>query len=376
MSTPSFEQGPIRPPSEAGSLLVRVVRNCTWNRCRFCPVYKGCRSSVRAPDDVLADIDAMRAAADVLSRRPMSEALHGGLVPPEALQVALFLRAGGRSVFLQDADPCALAPVKLAAVIAHVSQVFPTVERVTAYGRAATLARRRPPDLALLANAGLTRVHMGMESGSDEVLARVDKGCTAEQLLTAGRNVIGSGMELCFYVMPGLGGRDLAAEHVRGTATVLRDVAAGAPPDRPLVVRLRTTAVVPGTPLAADEAEGRFTLPDDVEVVREVRDLLERLSGVVCTLHSDHVLNLLPDLEGSLPADLDSLIGLVDEVLSLTAEEQAEFALGARVGVYRTPADLNDAGRRAALRARVDGAARARDHEKLEAAKRLRARFI
>ncbi len=67
MTTPTFEQGPIRPPSEASSLLVRVVRNCGWNRCRFCPVYKGCRFSLRPPDEVLADVDAMRAAADALA---------------------------------------------------------------------------------------------------------------------------------------------------------------------------------------------------------------------------------------------------------------------------------------------------------------------
>ncbi|HUK78648.1 MAG TPA: radical SAM protein, partial [Thermoleophilia bacterium] len=209
MTSPSFEQGPIRPPSEASSLLVRVVRNCGWNRCRFCPVYKGCRASVRTRAEVLADVAAMRAAADVMVGDPAA-ALHGGAVPPEAFQVALFLRDGGRSVFLQDADPCAVAPATLAAVIERVRSDFPSVTKVTTYGRAATLARRRPAQLAGLRGAGLTRVHIGMESGSDAVLARVDKGCTAAQVVTAGRRVLEAGMELCFYVMPGLGGRDLA----------------------------------------------------------------------------------------------------------------------------------------------------------------------
>ncbi len=215
-------------------------------------------------------------------------------MPPEAFQVALFLRDGARSVFLQDADPCAVAPATLAAVIEHVRRAFPTVTSVTTYGRAATLARRRPPQLALLVAAGLTRVHIGMESGSDDVLARVDKGCTAAQLVAAGRRVLEAGMELCFYVMPGLGGRDLADAHVRGTAAVLREVAAAATPARPLVVRLRTTAVVPGTPLADDEAAGRFMLPDDVEVAAELRALLELLDGVRLELRSDHALNLCP----------------------------------------------------------------------------------
>jgi hypothetical protein len=392
MTTPSFEQGPIRPPSEASSLLVRVIRNCTWNRCRFCPVYKGCRSSLRPVDEVLADVEAMRAAADVLERAEaregrdmvttgalsdaLSGALHAGLVPPEAFQVALFLREGGRAVFLQDADPCAVAPEKLAAVLERTRDLFSSVTTVIAYGRAATLARRHPSDLTRLAAAGLSRVHIGMESGADAVLARVDKGCTAAQLIQAGRQVLEAGIELCFYVMPGLGGRDLADEHIRGTAAVLREVATAAAPERPLVVRLRTTAVVPGTPLAADEAAGRFALPDDIEVVAELRALFEQLEGVRLELRSDHLLNLLPGLEGSLPADRARLVAMLDELLALPAAEQAEFALGARVGVFREPQDRLDSQRQAALRRRVAGADDADASEKLEAAKRIRARFL
>ena len=371
---------------------MRVIRNCTWNRCRFCPVYKGCRSSLRLVDEVLADVEAMRAAADVLERAEaregrdmvttgalsdaLSGALHAGLVPPEAFQVALFLREGGRAVFLQDADPCAVAPEKLAAVLERTRDLFSSVTTVTAYGRAATLARRHPSDLTRLAAAGLSRVHIGMESGADAVLARVDKGCTAAQLIQAGRQVLEAGIELCFYVMPGLGGRDLADEHVRGTAAVLREVATAAAPGRPLVVRLRTTAVVPGTPLAADEAAGRFALPDDIEVVAELRALFEQLEGVWLELRSDHLLNLLPGLEGSLPADRARLVAMLDELLALPAAEQAEFALGARVGVFREPQDRLDSQRQAALRRRVAGADDADASEKLEAAKRIRARFL
>ena len=287
-ATPTFEQGPIRPPSEAQSLLVRVIRNCTWNRCTFCPVYKGSGSSLRPLEDVLADVDAMAAAAEVLQERGVG-AIHGGLVPQEAYQVALFLRGGGRTVFLQDADPCAVKPEKLAAVIRRVRERFPAVERVTTYGRAATLARRAPEQLALLVEAGLTRVHLGLESGADEVLMAIDKGCTSGDLIAAGENVVRAGLELCFYLMPGLGGRAAAAAHVAGSARVIRAVAAAAPAARPLVVRLRTAAVVPGTPLAEREAAGEFVLPDDVEVAQELRDLLGQLGDARLELRSDHV---------------------------------------------------------------------------------------
>ncbi len=370
-----FEQGPIRPPSEAHSLLVRVIRNCTWNRCTFCPVYKGTTSSLRPLDDVLADVDAMAAAAEVLRLRGIA-AVHEGLVPREAYQVALFLQDGARHVFLQDADPCAVRPDRLAAVMRRVGERFPTVDRITTYGRASTLARRRPEQLQLLRDAGLTRVHLGLESGADEVLMAIDKGCTSGDLVDAGRKVLQAGIQLCFYLMPGLGGREAAAAHVAGSARVLREVAAAAPAADPLVVRLRTAAVVPGTPLAERQAAGEFTLPDDVQVAQELRDLLGQLGDARLELRSDHALNLLPGLEGSLPRDRERLIAMLDAFLALPREEQARYAVGARLGIFRRLEDRDDAQRRAMLEAQFEGYEEPSPDELLRAATALRARFL
>jgi radical SAM superfamily enzyme YgiQ (UPF0313 family) len=386
VSTPGFEQGPIRPPSEATSLLVRVVRNCAWNRCTFCPVYKGTRASRREVPEILADLDAMAAAAETLggAHAPadaMLRALESGAVPREAMQVALFLRDGARHAFLQDADPCIVRPDRLSLVLARLRERFPTVERVTTYGRAATLARRLPEDVRELAIQGLTRLHMGLESGADEVLSEVCKGATAEQSIVAGRNVLEAGMELCYYVMPGLGGRRLRAAHVAGTAAVIRAVAAAASPERPLVVRLRTAAVPPGTPLAEKERAGDFELPDDLDIALELRELLEQVGEARFELSSDHSLNMLMELAGSLPDDRPRLLAVLDRFLSLPAGEQAEFALGARLGVFRRLADLDDPRRRDVLRSQLGlhaaGSAGANDaREMLAAARDLRSRFI
>jgi hypothetical protein len=375
MTTRSFEQGPIRPPSEAHSLLVRTIRNCTWNRCTFCPVYKGAKSSLRPVEDVLADVDAMAEAAELL-RSSGTAAILEGLVPQEAYQVALFLGDGARTCFLQDADPCAVRPEKLAAVIRRVRERFPTIERVTTYGRASTLARRAPADLALLREAGLSRVHLGLESGADEVLMAIDKGCTSGDLVEAGRKVLQAGLELCFYLMPGLGGRADAAAHVAGSARVIREVARAAPAGDPLVVRLRTAAVVPSTPLGARAAAGGFELPDDVEVAQELRDLLEQVGDARFRLVSDHMLNLLQELEGRLPRDRARLIALLDEYLGWPRDDQAAFAIGVRLGVFRRLADYGDAARRRALDERFDGYEQPGADELLQAASALRSRYI
>ena len=375
-----FELGPIRPPSEAHSLLVRVIRNCTWNRCSFLPwSTKGTTSSQRSLEDVLADVDAMAAVAEVLREKEWAAARAGEL-PEESYQVEIFRRAGETAVFLQDADPCAVKPEKLTAVIRRVKERFPTVDSITTYGRARTLARRAPEQLEMLAEAGLTRLHLGLESvgrgaaggGQGHDVRRADPA--------AGTKVMGAGIELCFYLMPGLAGREPAAvaEHVAGSARVIRAVAAAAPVDaaapgasahspvnssvathgerrplseplHPLVVRLRTAAVSPGTPLAQRQASGGFELPDDVEVVRELRDLIDQVGEARFELRSDHALNLLPELEGSMPADRPRLLALLDEYLALPRAEQASFAVGARLGVFRRLADLQDHNRRAIL---------------------------
>ncbi|MBN1774244.1 MAG: radical SAM protein, partial [Deltaproteobacteria bacterium] len=202
------------------------------------------------------------------------------------------------------------------------------------------------------------------------------KGCTAEQAIDAGRKTLAAGFELCFYVMPGLGGRELSAEHARGTAQVVREVAATAAPERPLFVRLRTTAVSPGTPLDEARTAGRFELPDDVEVAREIRAFLEALGDAPLRLVSDHSLNLLPELEGEWPADRDRLLGVVDEFLGLPEDERAAFALGRRLGLYWTLADRHDRRRRMALEDTIAGHGDPGPAEILRAAAELRERCV
>ncbi|MFH2009268.1 MAG: radical SAM protein, partial [bacterium] len=221
-----FEVGPIRPPSEARSLLVRVSRNCPWNKCTFCPVYKRRKFSRRPVEDVESDVEAMGRVRDRL--REVSEELgHGGRLTQPVIrrvmqeaplhagigQVAMFLMAGGKTVFLQDANSLLLKPPELERVVRKIMGVFPEVTRITSYARSQTLARTPVEGLRSLFEAGLNRIHVGLETGSDELLRRVRKGCTKEQHILGGRNVIEAGLELSEYVMPGLGGVELWKEH-------------------------------------------------------------------------------------------------------------------------------------------------------------------
>jgi radical SAM superfamily enzyme YgiQ (UPF0313 family) len=346
-----FEQGPIRPPSEADSLLIRVTRNCPWNRCRFCPVYKGQPFSLRPVADVLADIDAVHRYVAAITApadggppalregwRARAEAVRPA--DPAAFQAARHWAAGGlASIFLQDANSLILPPADLVRVLEHLQARFPWEPRITSYARSRTVERIPDADLARMARAGLSRIHIGMESGSDEVLRRMAKGVTKAGHIKAGRKIVAAGMELSEYIMPGLGGRELSREHALETADALNRI-------DPHFIRLRTLAIPGHTELAADRAAGRFTKLGEVETAAEILLLLTHLEGIGSFVVSDHILNLFEDLQGRLPEDRERLTGILRAFLGLPAEERVIYQVGRRMGLFRGLADLARPGAR------------------------------
>jgi hypothetical protein len=348
-----FEQGPIRPPSEAHSLLLRISRNCPWNRCTFCPVYKGRRFSLRSVEDVCRDIDAVAGHLALLRRRldatgelsqDTLQALHDGLPAGQrdAFRAAAHWLAGGlQSVFLQDADGLVTGPARLGAILAHLRRTFPWPFRITAYSRSRTVLRFTVEELATLREAGLARLHTGLESGCDAVLERVCKGATRQQHIEAGRRVIEAGLELSEYVMPGLGGRELSERHARDSASALNAIG-------PHFIRLRTLAIPPGSPLYEEWRIGRFQPCSSVEIARELRLFLQTLQLKGGRLVSDHALNLFEDLTGQLPHDLPRLTAMVQAFLDLPDEQRCLYLVGRRGGLLRGLADLQNPTRREA----------------------------
>jgi len=208
---------------------------------------------------------------------------------------------------------------------------------------------------------------VGLESGSDAVLRRTRKGCTARQAIDGGRRVVDAGLELSEYVIPGLGGRVQAEEHARETARVLNAI-------DPHFIRLRSLAVPEGSPLAEEVSRGEFEWPWETEVVREIRTLVERLEDVRSTVVSDHALNLLMEVRGTLPGDKPVMLAVLDQFLSLSTDQQEIFIVGRRSGILRDLGEMRDPVRR---RWAADRRARLLDQGKLEPVLRgLVRRFI
>ena len=348
-TAPGFELGPIRPPSEAYSLLIRATRNCPWNKCLFCHCYKGTAFSLRSVEEIVHDIDEARemrdyiveaswrlgyegderkAAAAILSQPYGNACLHN---------VALFLYAGGESAFLQDSNTLIMRTPDLVAVLRHLRGAFPDLQRVTSYSRSHTAAHKTLEELKEIREAGLVRIHIGLETGYDPLLQYIQKGTTAAQQIAAGQKLVEAGFSVSEYVMPGMGGTAMAEGHVRETARVLNEI-------NPEFIRLRSLHIAPTMPLWSHLQDGAFQLQSEDDVVREIAGIVERLD-VTSYLKSDHILNLLMEIEGKFPEDKSACLAIIDEYLGLPDEERLNFQLGRRMGYYERLSDLGDSSR-------------------------------
>ncbi len=340
-----FEQGPIRPPSEAYSLLLRLTRNCPWNHCTFCRIYKRKPFSLRPMEDILKDIDLVHT---YISRIQQVIQPHGP-VDHEAIntlyqsfetkdRVAFnaamnWYASGMESIFLQDANSLIMKPHDLVHILEHIQKSFPTTQRITSYARSHTLVRIKDQDLRRMALAGLNRVHVGMETGSDKVLKRIRKGTTKADHIKAGLKVKRAGMELSEYVMPGLGGIDLSIEHAMETASALNTI-------NPDFIRIRTLAVTPGTQLARECEQGIFEKPSDAMMAKELRLFLETLDNIDSQVKSDHILNLFETIDGTLPRDKERMIRVIDSFFDLPPDQRVFYQVGRRMGFFSGPEEM------------------------------------
>ena len=305
-----YEQPPYRPPTEGYSLLIRVTRNCPWNKCEFCSMYKGTRFELRPVEEVKNDIKAMRRAADAIREWAWRNG-HGDRVGMVArANGILWLNEGvAKNVFLADSNSVIIKTTDLVEIVRFIYETFPTVERLTSYARAKTLAKKTPDELRILREAGLTRLHVGLETGDDELLTYVQKGATSEEMIRGGRKAVEAGFELSEYVMPGLGGRERWQQHALGSARVLNAV-------NPHFIRLRTFSVAPGTPIEDKYNRGEFTMQSTEDLVLEVRTLVEALDVTSEFVVSDHIMNrYIWGADGKLPQDKKKIVDTLDSTL-------------------------------------------------------------
>ena len=284
MAEETYDFPPFRPPSEADSLLLRVTRGCPWNRCAFCPMYKHLKFEKRPVEEVKQDIDTARAFT-------------GGNV---------------ETVFIGDSDSLVIKTGDVCEILGHLLGAFPSLTRVTSYARSLTLRRKPLESLRKIRDAGLTRLHIGLETGSARLLDRIKKGASPDTMIEACTKVKEAGFEVSMYVLLGIGGEANWHEHASETARVLNRM-------DPDFIRVRTLVPQPGTPVFQWWTEGSFEMASPETILKEQKGLIKDLA-VTSQYLSDHVSNYVP-INGKLPADKTKMLSIIDEALEKLSKE-------------------------------------------------------
>ena len=344
----TFEQGPIRPPNEARSLLLRLTRNCPWNQCLFCPVYKRRKFSMRSVAEIKDDIRAAAGIEDKIKEESHRLGFNGkvndqvvsyifnkGEFGDNYRSIAAWLYYKTDACFLQDADNLIMTTSDLVEVLEFLRKKFPQIKRVTTYSRSRTVIRKSVESLKLIRQAGLDRVHIGLETGYDPLLKLMKKGVSAAQQIEAGKRLLKAGMELSEYVMPGLGGQEMWREHAIETARVLNQI-------NPHFIRLRSLRVPRRVPLHSKLEDETFTMQTDDMLAEEIKVFIETLDNITSTVTSDHIMNLLEEVSGKLPEDKEKMLEVIRKYQQLPDTDRLIYRAGRRGGAYRSTEDLKN----------------------------------
>jgi len=315
ISNISFAVGVYRPPSEGGSssLLLRITENCPWNKCTFCEMYKGHPFVYRSVEAIKSDIDAVRTMVDEI-REVSRKVGQAGRINREVLRALLsvnpnlnenhcfstvfsWLYSGGKTAFLQDANSMIMRPGEFIEILKYLRKTLETLTRVTSYTRSKTLAQRKHEELVAIREAGLDRIHVGLETGDDEVLKLVRKGVTSAEQIEGGKKAMAAGFQLSEYWMPDLGGRERWLQHAENTARVLNEI-------NPHYIRSRPFVPRPGTEIFDDYKQGRLHISSPHERLEELRKMIENLN-VTSRVCFDHNMNSWTNRSGGLLFHMD-----------------------------------------------------------------------
>jgi radical SAM superfamily enzyme YgiQ (UPF0313 family) len=278
----------IRPPSEANSILLQVTVGCSRNKCTFCGTYSGERFKIKTDDIIMEDIAF---AAEHCRRQ--------------------------RRLFLCDGDALIIPQRRLLNILKQIEKQLPWVTRVGTYANAKSLKMKSEEELTTLREHGLGIVYMGLETGDDETLTKINKGALAKEMILMGRKAKKSGFKLSITVLLGIAGRERSETHARETGRVLSAI-------DPEYVGALSLMLIPGTPMHDDFASGKFSLIEPEEMLRELRVMLEHTHLSRGLFHANHPSNYLP-IKARIPKDKNTTLRLIDDALDGKVELRPEW---------------------------------------------------
>jgi len=266
-----------RPPSEANSLILQVAVGCSYNRCTFCHSFQDKPFRIKSFEEIKEDIH--------------EASMYGPIA----------------RVFLADGDALVIPQKDLVRILSYLKMKIRGLERVGIYANAVDILKKSVDELRELKSLGLGIIYLGLESGNPEVLKRIRKNATADQMVRAGKRVKEAGIQLSITVLLGIGGIELSHVHAEDTGKVLSEM-------DPQFVGALSLIVVPGTPIDEELRSGRLVLPSPFELIRELGTMVASCNFTDCFFASNHASNYLP-LRIRMPREKERALRLIREVL-------------------------------------------------------------
>lgn len=277
-----------RPPSEAYSLIFQVTLGCSHNRCAFCTMYRNKKFRVRPWDELKTDI----------------------------LEMAL-LNRGTRRIFLADGDAMVVDTDYMVKVLNFLYDKFPYLERVSAYANPGNLLEKSAEELKMIRESGLQMLYFGIETGDDDLLVKVRKGATSQELIASARKAIDAGFILSATVILGLAGKKRSEIHARETARVSSAI-------NPHYLSALTLMISNDNRYFFRCVGDDWEWMDKLEILRELRTMIEQFQLDSCIFRTNHASNYLP-IKATLNQDKERLLKEIDNVLKNPAWLRPEY---------------------------------------------------
>jgi radical SAM superfamily enzyme YgiQ (UPF0313 family) len=283
-----YEGNIIRPPSEANSILLQVTVGCSRNKCTFCGTYMGERFRIKDDSIIMEDI----AFAAKYCRRQ-------------------------RRVFLCDGDALIIPQKRLLKILKEINKQLPWVTRVGIYANAKSLKMKTHDELKELKANGLGIAYMGLETGDDATLKKINKGVTSKSMIQMGKKAKEAGIKLSITVLLGIAGRKHSWKHAEETGKVLSAI-------DPEFVGALSLMLIPGTPLYKKYEAGEFPLLEPNEMLEELKIMITHTDLSKGLFHANHASNYLP-IKARFPRDKEATLKLIDKALAGKVQLKPEW---------------------------------------------------
>ncbi len=232
--------------------LLQITQGCTHNNCKFCTMYKEVPFRMQPMEWIEEDLQEIAEIA------------------PDATTIQLL-----------SANPLCMTYDKLAPILEKINAYLPKMEYIYAGTRVTDIKNKTVEELKKLKELGLREISLGVESGDDWTLDRINKGYHASDILEQCKRLEEAGIDYWMTFLNGTAGKEHSLEHAMNSAKIFSQC-------KPMLVGTGGLTLFPGTPLLEEAKRGEFTPLSEKEMLIELKTFVENLTcdGYFVTHHT------------------------------------------------------------------------------------------